>query len=256
MSGWTELLGRGLADLVFAPVCVACRGPIPTASHERVVCSACWSRAATLPAPRCARCWSPAAPGRADELRSCEVCREFGPGVRALRSAYRMTGSVREMVHALKYGGWEVVAGQMAERLAGIPLPPDVREEAGVVVPVPTTRARRRSRGYNQAEKLAAEFALRTGRELRADVLVRSAGASTQTTLHPAERRANVARAFAVVPERFVGLAGAHLLLLDDVWTTGATSLACATALLDAGARAVSVLTFARALPDLEPERT
>lgn len=252
MTTWSEVVGRGLADLVFAPVCVACRQAIPTSSTERVVCSACWSRATPLPAPRCGRCWSPTPPGRGGDLRSCDVCRQFEPGVRALRSAYRMTGSVREMVHALKYGGWEVVAGEMAERLANVPLPQDVREEANVVVPVPTTPRRRRNRGYNQAEKLAAAFARRTGRELRADVLVRVANSGTQTSLHPAERRANVARAFAVAPERFAGLHGSHLLLLDDVWTTGATSLACAAELLEAGARVVSVVTFARALPDLE----
>ena len=81
-------------------------------------------------------------------------------------------------------------------------------------------------------------------------MLVRTRSATTQTGLHPAERRANVAGAFAVPAERGTRLAGAHILLVDDVWTTGATALACAEALWEGGARVVSVITFARALPD------
>ncbi len=68
--------------------------------------------------------------------------------------------------------------------------------------------------------------------------------------MHPDERRANVAGAFA--PAARVSLAGEHVLLVDDVWTTGATALACADALFSASARAVSVVTFARALPGLD----
>jgi predicted amidophosphoribosyltransferase len=70
--------------------------------------------------------------------------------------------------------------------------------------------------------------------------------------LHPTERRANVAGAFEVTRNGADRIISQHLLLIDDVWTTGATALSCADALLTAGARAVSVLTFARALPELE----
>ena len=87
--------------------------------------------------------------------------------------------------------------------------------------------------------------------QCRPDVLVRSRSTESQTTLHPAERRANVAGAFRVPPESVGTILGRHLLVVDDVWTTGATTLACADALLGTGARAVSVLTFARALPEL-----
>jgi ComF family protein len=156
------------------------------------------------------------------------------------------------MVHALKYQGWEAAAAPMAARLAELVMPADVMEEARITVPVPVTASRLRERGYNQAALLAAAFAERTSRTCEPRLLVRSHASDTQTTLHPDERRANVAGAFAPAPGADSIVRGEHILLIDDVWTTGATALACSAALFGAGARVVSVLTFARALPNLD----
>lgn len=161
-----------------------------------------------------------------------------------------MDEPVRHLIHALKYSGWTAVADPLARRMAGLPFPVDVHEEARLVVAVPISRPRLRERGYNQAALLAEAFAARTAREYAPSVLLRKRATETQTTLHPDERRANVAGAFA--PAAGVSLAGEHVLLVDDVWTTGATALACADALFSARARAVSVVTFARALPGLD----
>ncbi len=124
-------------------------------------------------------------------------------------------------------------------------LPREAHEEVRVVVPVPTSAARRRARGYNQAELLAKEYAHLAGLQLRC-LLRRDRTAKTQTALQPLERAANVAGAF-----RLSGtsgdIAGEHVLLIDDVLTTGATSAECAKTLVAGGARCVSVLTFARA---------
>ncbi len=136
--------------------------------------------------------------------------------------------------------------------MAGVPFPRDVEEEARLVVPVPTSRVRVRERGFDQAALLARAFAAGTGRTADAGLLLRTRDTASQTALHPAERRANVAHAFAVPPGRNSDLRGEHLLLVDDVWTTGATAVACAQALLEAGARVVSVATFARVHPELD----
>ncbi|HYJ79326.1 MAG TPA: phosphoribosyltransferase family protein, partial [Longimicrobiaceae bacterium] len=95
-------------------------------------------------------------------------------------------------------------------------------------------------------------FAARTGRVADGTLLVRTRATATQTALHPSERRANVAGAFAVPAGRAAELRGEHVVLVDDVWTTGATVLACVEALLEAGARVASVATFARVVPELE----
>jgi ComF family protein len=189
--------------------------------------------------------------GRFPAVR-CRACAEWPASLRAVRSAFVMGDGVRPLLHALKYRGWEAAAGPMAARMAALPWPQDVEEEAPLAVPVPTTRTRMRERGYNQAALLARELAARTGRAFDPEMLVRTRESGSQTALHPGERRANVAGAFAVPAAGAAGLGGRHVLLVDDVWTTGATALACAAALTAAGARVVSVATFARVFPELE----
>jgi ComF family protein len=154
------------------------------------------------------------------------------------------------MVHALKYGGWHALASPMGRRMAALTFPLETEEEVRFVVPVPLGPARLRARGYNQAECLAREVARCRGWSCRPDLLLRARATDAQATLHADERRANVAGAFRAADSARDVVQGEHLLVVDDVWTTGATALACCQALLSAGARAVSVLTFARALPD------
>ena len=244
-------LWDGALDLVFAPVCVACGAPVDTGEAERLVCRVCWLKCRPLPSPRCARCWAPVAPDR-EPSPVCRACDAWPGTLRTVRSAFAMGMVPRRLVHALKYRGWQAAAAPMAARMARVEWPWDVEAEARLVVPVPVGAARRRERGYNQAELLARGFAARTGRTIDPGILVRARETATQTALHPDERRANVARAFAVAAGRAGELSGRHVLLVDDVWTTGATALACAEALLEAGARAASVVTFARVVPELE----
>ncbi len=130
--------------------------------------------------------------------------------------------------------------------MAATSLPADTVEESRLVVPVPTTAIRLRERGYNQAELLARAFASLSGRSVIA-ALSRGPGARSQTALQPAARLANVAGAFALQGGFAREIAGEHLLLVDDVLTTGATVIACSEALVAAGARCVTVVTFARA---------
>jgi ComF family protein len=170
-----------------------------------------------------------------------------------IRSAYVMGDVPRALVHALKYQGWEAAATPMSARMARIiTWPRDVDDEARLVVAVPTSQARLRDRGYNQAELLAAGYAEHTVRRAAPELLARTRSTATQTALHPSERRANVARAFSVPASQAPRVRGEHVMLVDDVWTTGATALACSEALLEAGARVVSVATFARVIPELE----
>jgi ComF family protein len=114
-----------------------------------------------------------------------------------------------------------------------------------VLIPVPLHPRRRRARGYNQAEWLAAELARRAGLELAPAALVRRADTPPQTGLSAAARRANMRGAFAV--RQRARVCGRVVVVVDDVLTTGATVLACALALSGAGAREVRLLTLARA---------
>jgi ComF family protein len=145
----------------------------------------------------------------------------------------------REVVHRLKYEGWWRVCEAMAAAMVRLePLTGRVS-----LIPVPLAPKRERVRGYNQSERLAAALATRLGLDLRVDRLRRSRETPTQTALTPDERRANVSGAF--VPGRVQGL---HAVLVDDVFTTGATLVAAAEALLAGGAARVEAVTFARAV--------
>jgi ComF family protein len=254
MSAPTAARGllEGLLDLVFAPVCAACGSAVPTAARDRLVCLTCTARLRPLPLPRCDRCWNPHEPALRED---CGVCAELPPALRAVRSAAVMEGPARDLVHALKYRGWSAVAPALAARMAALPFPLEVEEEVRLVVAVPLSRVRLRERGYNQAALLAGAVAARRGWTDEPRLLARARATERQTTLHPAERRANVAGAFSVPEAARASVRGEHVLIVDDVWTTGATALACLDALLVAGARAASVLTFARALPELTRAR-
>ncbi|HEX9108607.1 MAG TPA: ComF family protein [Longimicrobiales bacterium] len=238
---------QSLLDLVFSPICLGCDSPISPGDPARLVCRRCRARLPLPPAPLCRRCGAPRLrTGRQDSGLSCRECEHWPPALRSARSACLLLPPADRLVHQLKYRGWRSLASPMAERMAAVALPPDVLEEARFVVPVPTTPARRRTRGYNQAELLAGAYAARTGRQMFS-ALLRSTASSSQIALQPAERGANVISAFRVAAGTERGLQQAHILLVDDVLTTGATAGECARVLVSAGARTVSILTFARA---------
>ena len=151
------------------------------------------------------------------------------------------------IVHALKYGGWYGVAGEMGQRMARVDWPLDVAEERAAIVPVPLSAKRERERGYNQSVELARAVSDVWRIPVWRDVLVRTRHTETQTRLTPGDRLRNVSGAFRVVSSARQALAGAHVVVVDDVVTTGATLNACAAALCDGGARIVSFLTFGRA---------
>jgi ComF family protein len=162
-----------------------------------------------------------------------------------------MSGPAAAMVHALKYGGWGDLAEEMGVRMAGVRFPRAVEAEIRALVPVPLSPARLRERGFNQAELLGRVVGRQRGWPLIAGVLVRERHTRRQARLAPRERAANVAGAFRVLAGGMAPLEDAHLLLVDDVLTTAATAQDCVRVLCQAGARAVSVLTFARARREL-----
>ncbi len=134
--------------------------------------------------------------------------------------------------------------------MASAMTPLSVPGEGGraLVVPVPTTTMRLRTRGYNQAALLAECYASARSLELQ-ELLVRAGASASQTSLHPSERRANVADAFSLAAGAAAVLQGAHVILIDDVLTTGATACEAAETLLVSGAGRVTLVAYARALP-------
>jgi ComF family protein len=139
------------------------------------------------------------------------------------------------------------VAGEMAERMSRVSFPDDVIRERTALVPVPLSKKRRRERGFNQSEVIAGGLAALWKIPMWTDVLERSQSTMSQTQLTPGERLGNVAGAFSAPVKLRSKLRGAHLVLVDDVVTTGATLRAAASALFAAGTRTISYVTFGRA---------
>jgi ComF family protein len=238
-------LTGGLLQLVFAPRCLGCGGA--TGDASQLVCGRCRSRLVPPPPPLCPRCGFPRLSTGRSHGPMCQECQDWTPGLRAARAACLLRSPADTLVHELKYRGWRGLAHAMGDRMAAVALPDDVHREGRLVVPVPTTALRLRERGYNQAELLARAYALATDRTATC-ALRRAPGAGSQTALQPVARLANVAGAFAAHEGAMADIAGEHVLLVDDVLTTGATVTACVDALVAAGARCVSVITFARAV--------
>jgi ComF family protein len=151
---------------------------------------------------------------------------------------------LRTLVHELKYRGRRRLAARLAEELLATSSAQAVLARNAVLVPVPLHPRRRRERGFNQSELLAAELARRLHLEVAPAALVRRKDTPPQAGLSAAARRRNVAGAFAV--RRRAQVAGRVVVLVDDVLTTGATSLACARMLKEAGATEVRLLAVAR----------
>jgi ComF family protein len=150
-------------------------------------------------------------------------------------------GTLKEIVHALKYSGRHSLARPLAERMCQ--LGSELLEDVDCVVPVPLHWRREYQRGFNQAREIARHVGLPV-----VDVLVRRRATRAQVELAADRRRANVAGAFGLRHNWFRGCAvrGKTVLLIDDVSTTGATLNACAMVLRDAGASDVYALTAAR----------
>jgi competence protein ComFC len=149
---------------------------------------------------------------------------------------------MREAIHRLKYSNSRDLAVPLGEMM--ILYWQDVRPPADVIVPVPLHTRRLRERGYNQAALLAMELGKGVGLPVLENALIRVRDTSPQVDLSAKERKENVRGAFHCPDDR---LAGRSVLLVDDVYTTGATLESCSLALKQQGVRTVWALTLARA---------
>jgi competence protein ComFC len=167
----------------------------------------------------------------------CEECKNIDFGFESARAPLKYEGVSKKIVHAFKYHGYK----RVVERLA-VPLMLQVLDDGRfeAVVPVPLHRSRLRKRGFNQAELLARGLAERMKAPV-SDTLEVVRSTRDQVELSAAQRRANVSGAY-----RATGPLRGKILLVDDVFTTGATMGACATTLLGAGAEEVHALSLCR----------
>jgi ComF family protein len=232
-----RLCGESLLRISLVPVCDSCWKQLPEQSET--LCDICGEALGVQDF------------GTGDTLL-CRMCRASAPPFDRAVAHGLYQDKLRTLLHLLKYDGMEPVAARLGRLLARQVMTMENMPQKLLVVPVPLFKAKRRQRGFNQAEVLARATvkALRWerpdwGLRVAAGVLERRRATESQAGLTPHQRRANLRGAFFVsAPEK---VKGADVLLIDDIYTTGATARACAQALRKAGAASVHVATVARA---------
>jgi ComF family protein len=230
----------GVVNTTLPPQCLACHTPVAAAGS---LCAACWSHLRLIEKPLCERLGTPFSYDLGPGALSAEAIADPPPFDRC-RAVAAFDDIARNLVHALKYRDRLELAAWMAGWMARAGS--ELAAVADVVVPVPLHRWRLWWRRYNQSALLAGNVAGRVGKPLYANALTRIRATPQQVGLSANERDRNVRGAFRVPAERKAEIAGRRVLLVDDVYTTGATARAATRALLRAGASAVDVLVFAR----------
>lgn len=239
---WLRDFARSAVDLVYPPVCAGCGRHV---GQHRGVCATCWSSLRLIERPYCDILGLPFS----HDLGPGFVCADAiaSPPVFArLRSAAIHDGISRVVVHGLKYQDRTDLALMMAQWM--------LRASDGYVaacdgiLPVPLHPFRLWRRRFNQSAELARALARLSGKPYLPLALVRRKNTLQQVGLGAVARQDNVRGAFAVTPDGKSDVFGRRLVLVDDVYTTGATVSAATRVLMRAGAAEVTVLTFARAL--------
>jgi len=237
---WWQKAGVTLLDFFLPRLCVFC-GEVTREEAPAAVCPACEDKVEWVASPLCPRCGRVfPVPEEADHL--CGPCQTDPPPFARARAAtlYDEEGPSGQAIKRFKYSRRLDMLPVMHHWLKR-PLCLELVQEADLLAPVPLHPSRLRQRGFNQALLLAQAF---PGVSLERELLTRQRHTPPQAGLNPKERRNNVKGAFEVPRPGLVK--GKRILLIDDVFTTGATVKECAQVLRRAGAREVDVLTVAR----------
>lgn len=236
-------LDAGLS-FFYPEVCQFCGNERATPT-EGYICPLCWQNIKFIRAPFCERCGLPFE-GEMSAPFECANCRELELHFCQARSAVAARGLSLEIIHRYKYQRALWFEPFLANLLVREAAPALKEEKWDMIVPVPLHHLKKSEREFNQAERLASHLSAATRIPLTARLLRRVQPTRTQTQLTRAERATNMRQAFAL--QNNPKLQGQSVVLVDDVFTTGATTSACAKVLKAGGASRVCVWTVARGL--------
>ena len=238
---------RSVLDFALPPRCPGCGTIVP---EPHLFCLPCWTSLHFLGEPCCRRCGLPF-PFEAGAAAECGQCLKEPPPFEQLRAAVAYGPIARKVALKLKYSGRpgvaETLAGFMARHLS-----PELEGTEGeaLLVPVPLHRWRLWSRGYNQSALIAQSLSRRSGIPFAAAALRRTRHTPPLRGLGRNERALAVRGAFEVADATSPIIGGRRIILVDDVFTSGATAGACARTLKRAGAKRVEVLCWARVVSE------
>lgn len=227
-------------DFALPPLCPGCRAPT---ADQGGLCGTCWSKLSFITRPYCERLGVPFVYDPGPGILSMQAIAD-PPAYRRARAAVRYGDVARDLVHAFKYGDRLDLAPTLGRWMANAGR--DFLDGAEALVPVPLHWRRLWTRRFNQSAALARVVGDAWKLPVLTGALERIRATSQQVGLSRPERARNVQGAFRTPRAAKATIHGRHLVLIDDVLTSGATTDACARALLRAGAANVDVLVFAR----------
>lgn len=236
-----QVAGAAL-DFILPPRCVATG---KTVDGQGMIDPVFWAKLHFIENPKCVTCGLPFG-FEAGENAECGACLSDPPEFDRARSALVYDDASRPLILGFKYGDRTYAAVTFAHWLQRYGQ--ELTEQADMIVPVPLHRWRLWRRRFNQSALLAHALGQRAGLPCHADLLVRQRATPQQKGLSAQGRRDNVRKAFAVNPGHAQNLKGKTVILVDDVFTSGATLSECAKTLRKAGASRVFALTLARVL--------
>ncbi|MFQ3549754.1 MAG: ComF family protein [Armatimonadota bacterium] len=225
-------LWGGFLDLIYPPHCLVC-GKIGC----DYFCEICKEKIHLIEPPTCTRCGSPIE----------EYCRMCVPNQFEFNTAYccaAYEGVMRDAIHIMKYNFQKVMCKPLGEIFADYA--EDKSFDCDIIIPIPIHKKRYVERGFNQAELLARYVSRRIGIELETKILIKHKNTLHQTNLSKEEREANVKDCFSIKSN--INLSGKHILLVDDVFTTGNTLNSASITLKTAGVKKITALCLARSV--------
>jgi ComF family protein len=231
-----------ITDFALPPRCPGCSAIV---TNPHAFCESCWQKLHFLSGPACAACDLPV-PFENLEEPLCAACLAKPPEHAGIKAAVVYSDIARQVVLRLKYGGRiglaTIIANALRRYLADMP-------DNSLIAPVPLHWTRLWARSFNQSALIAAELQKGTDLQYIPDVLIRKRRTPLLRGLSAKERGHVVKNAFALNPKSIERIKGRHLILVDDVYTTGATCDACVKMLKKNGAASVTIFCWARVLP-------
>ena len=236
-------LAASMRNVLLPPTCLGCH---EITERQGSLCPKCWNRVRFIERPFCEALGTPFSIDHGDGALSGDALAD-PPPFRRLRAVAAYSDVSRKLVQSLKYNDRTDLSPWMAAwmKRAGN----ELLDDADVIIPVPLHPARYLTRRFNQSAELARQLAAQSGVPFDPAILLRTRRTRQQVGLGVNERQDNVRGAFGVPDGMRVRVAGKSVLLIDDVYTTGATVKAATKVLKKAGVAAVDVLVFARVVP-------
>jgi ComF family protein len=237
------IISDAVRDALFPPTCLVCH---VLTSRTGTLCPACWNKVKFIERPFCEVTGTPFGVDHGEGMLSADAIANPPPFRRA-RAVTTYSDVSKKLVHLLKYNDRTDLSPWLAEWMvrAGA----ELLKDCDLIVPVPLHAWRYLSRQFNQSAELARYVSIKSGKPFVPSALVRTRRTAQQVGLGARQREDNVRGAFVVPEHMLIAVAGKSILLVDDVYTTGATIHAATKALKKAGVKAVDVITFARVIP-------